>query len=84
MKRYSNFSRQAELKNFTNLLFVYRRLRYIPSIIIMNTIFENKFCKLVFKGTLIVLISKGNKYNDMYFNSRSEANNYMLNLGIKI
>ena len=50
----------------------------------MNTIFENKFCKLVFKGTLIVLKSKGNKYNDMYFNSYTEASNYMLNLGIKI
>ena len=50
----------------------------------METIFENKFCKLVFKGTLVVLKSKGKKYNDMYFNSYTEAGNYMLKLGISI
>ena len=36
-------------------------------------IFQNKWCKIVYRGTLIVLVSKHDKYNDQYFNSLAEA-----------
>lgn len=36
-------------------------------------IFQNKWCKIVYRGTLIVLVSKQDKYNDQYFNSLAEA-----------
>ena len=41
----------------------------------MNTdiIYQNKWCKIVFKGTLIVLQSKNGKYNDQYFTSIEQA-----------
>jgi len=41
----------------------------------MNTdiIYQNKFCRIIFKGTLIVLQSKGGKYNDQYFLSIEQA-----------
>lgn len=39
--------------------------------------YQNKYCKIVYKGTLIVLISKGGKYNDQYFNSVNEAKTYI-------
>jgi hypothetical protein len=40
-------------------------------------IYQNKWCKLVYKGTLIVLISKQDKYNDQYFNTLTEAKKYI-------
>ena len=41
----------------------------------MNTdiIYQNKWCKIIFKGTLIVLQSKSGKYNDQYFTSIEQA-----------
>ena len=36
-------------------------------------IFQNKWCKIVYRGTLIVLVSKQDKYNDQYFTSLDEA-----------
>jgi hypothetical protein len=39
--------------------------------------YQNKWCKIVYRGTLIVLISKSGKYNDQYFNSVDEAKNYI-------
>ncbi len=40
-------------------------------------IYQNNWCKIVFRGTLIVLVSKPNKYNDQYFNSLDEAKKYI-------
>lgn len=39
--------------------------------------YQNKWCKIVYKGTLIVLQSKQGKYNDQYFNSVDEAKKYI-------
>lgn len=49
-----------------------------------NIIFENKYCKLYFKDTLIVLSSKKKLYEDKYFLSYTEASEYMAKLGITI
>jgi len=38
-----------------------------------NIIYQNKWCKIIFRGTLIVLVSKSNKYNDQYFTSVEQA-----------
>ena len=43
----------------------------------MEIVYENKWCKIGYRGTLIVLQSKSNKYNDMYFNSINEAKTYI-------
>ena len=45
-----------------------------------NVIYQNKYCKLIFRGTLIVLVSKKHMYNDQYFNSIDEAKKY---IGVK-
>ena len=49
-----------------------------------NIIFQNKYCKLLFKGTLIVLESKKQMYNDKYFISFEESRQYMAQMGITI
>lgn len=38
-----------------------------------DIIYQNKFCRIIFKGTLIVLQSKSGKFEDQYFNSLAEA-----------
>lgn len=47
-------------------------------------IFKNKFCTLCFKGTLIILSSNLNRYNNIYFTSLENARIYVNKLGIKI
>ena len=42
-----------------------------------ETVYQNKWCKIVYRDTLIVLISKTDKYADKYFNTVSEAKNYI-------
>ena len=39
----------------------------------METLFQNKFCKIVRKGTYYILMSKSGKYNDQYFLTSEEA-----------
>jgi len=39
----------------------------------MIVLYENKWCKICSKGTIYVLISKSNKYNDQYFTTFSAA-----------
>jgi hypothetical protein len=46
----------------------------------MEIAFENKWCKIVYKGTLIVLQSKNGKYNDQYFTTLEQAKTY---IGVK-
>ena len=36
-------------------------------------VYQNKWCKIGYKGTLVVLQSKSGKYNDQYFNTIEEA-----------
>ena len=36
-------------------------------------VYQNKWCKIVYRGTLVVLQSKSGKYNDQYFNTIEEA-----------
>ena len=36
-------------------------------------VYQNKWCKIVYRGTLVVLVSKSGKYNDQYFNTADEA-----------
>lgn len=43
----------------------------------METLFENKWCKIVSKGTIYVVKSKANKYNDAYFLTANEAYRYI-------
>ena len=43
----------------------------------MTIAFENKWCRIVYKGTLVVLQSKFEKYNDQYFNTLEEAKKYI-------
>lgn len=33
----------------------------------MKILYENKWCKIASKGTIYILISKSDKYNDKYF-----------------
>ena len=47
----------------------------------MDTIYENKWCRVGYKGTLIVLQSKSNKYVDQYFNTLEEA---LKSIGVKL
>lgn len=49
-----------------------------------NIIFENKYCKLYFKGTLIVLASKKDLYDNVYFLSFEDSRQYLAKLGITI
>jgi hypothetical protein len=49
-----------------------------------NIIFQNKYCKLYFKNTFIILSSKKDIYNDKYFISFEESRQYMSKLGITI
>jgi hypothetical protein len=49
-----------------------------------NIIFQNKFCKLFFKDTFIILSSKKDIYNDKYFLSFEESRQYMAKMGITI
>jgi hypothetical protein len=49
-----------------------------------NIIFQNKYCKLYFKDTLIILSSKKDFYNDVYFTSFQSSREYMANMGITI
>lgn len=39
----------------------------------METIYENKWCKIVSNGTHYVLKSKKGKYNDQYFTTLDEC-----------
>lgn len=43
-------------------------------------IYENKWCKIVIRGTNVVLMSKDGKYNDQYFTGIDSA---FLAIGIK-
>ena len=36
-------------------------------------IYQNKWCKIVYRGTLIVLVSKKDIYNDQYFTTIEQA-----------
>ncbi len=36
-------------------------------------VYQNKWCKIVYRGTLIVLVSKQDKYNDQYFTTVEQA-----------
>ena len=36
-------------------------------------VYQNKWCKIVYRGTLVVLVSKSGKYNDQYFNTIQDA-----------
>jgi hypothetical protein len=47
------------------------------TITVMEIAYQNKWCKIIYKGTLIVLQSKSGKYNDQYFNSVDEAKKYI-------
>lgn len=38
-----------------------------------TVVFENKWCKIVTKGTIYVLKSKSGKYNDQYFTTLESA-----------
>jgi len=49
-----------------------------------NIIYQNKFCKLYFKDTFIILSSKNDIYNDIYFISFEESRQYMAKMGITI
>ena len=49
-----------------------------------NIIFQNKYCKLFFKDTFIILSSKKDIYNDVYFISFDESRQYMVKMGITI
>jgi hypothetical protein len=49
-----------------------------------NIIYQNKFCKLYFKDTFIILSSKRQIYNDVYFISFEQSRQYMAKLGITI
>ena len=44
-------------------------------------IYQNKWCKIGYKGTLVVLQSKSGKYNDQYFNTIEEAKK---SIGVKL
>ena len=46
----------------------------------MEIAYQNKWCRIIYKGTLIVLQSKSNKYNDQYFTSLEQAKTY---IGVK-
>lgn len=39
----------------------------------MQILYENKWCKIASKGTVYVLISKSDKYNDQYFTTFEAA-----------
>ena len=39
----------------------------------MEIVYENKWCRIIYNGTLVVLQSKSDKYNDQYFNTLEEA-----------
>ena len=39
----------------------------------MEIAYQNKWCRIVYKGTLIVLQSKTGKYNDQYFTSTRQC-----------
>ncbi len=39
----------------------------------MSTIYENKWCKIVSKGTIYILKSKHGKYKDQYFQTLDQA-----------
>ena len=47
----------------------------------MKIAYENKWCKVGYKGTLIILQSKTSKYVDQYFNTLDEA---LKSIGVKI
>ena len=49
-----------------------------------NIIFQNKYCKLYFKDTLIILSSKKDFYDDVYFTSFQSSREYMAKIGIII
>jgi hypothetical protein len=39
----------------------------------METIYQNAWCKILLKGTIYVLHSKSDKYNDQYFTTLDAA-----------
>lgn len=39
----------------------------------MEIVYQNKWCKIASKGTIYVLISKTDKYNDQYFTTLNAA-----------
>jgi hypothetical protein len=47
----------------------------------MEIVYQNKWCKIVYRGTLIVLQSKSGKYNDQYFTTLEQAKKY---IGVKL
>jgi hypothetical protein len=40
-------------------------------------IYQNNWCKIIYRGTLIVLKSKLDKHYEQYFNSIDEAKRYI-------
>ena len=47
-------------------------------------IYENKYFKLVFRGTLVVQVSKNGMYNDKYYLSYSDAADELKKQGVDI
>ncbi len=43
----------------------------------MTIVYQNKWCKLGYIGTLVVLKSKSGKYNDQYFTTIDQAKTYL-------
>lgn len=42
-----------------------------------NVIYQNKWCRIVLKGTIYVLQSKAKRYNDQYFLTKEQAFRYI-------
>lgn len=38
-----------------------------------NVLYQNKWCKIILKGTYYILQSKSGKYNDQYFFTLTDA-----------
>jgi len=43
----------------------------------MEIAYENKWCRIIYKGTLVVLQSKSDKYNDQYFTTLEQAKKHI-------
>lgn len=43
----------------------------------MEIAYQNKWCRIIYKGTLVVLQSKSDKYNDQYFTTLEQAKKYI-------
>lgn len=43
----------------------------------MEIAYENKWCRIIYKDTLVVLQSKSDKYSDQYFTTLEQAKKYI-------